>query len=555
MKNFKKLFSISLAILITISVFTGCNKKEEVSKEKIKDSLVYAIWSSPTGIFNPTVFDTEYDKAVIELCYSSLLKFDKKLNLKPDLAENYTISEDAKTIKFKINKNAKWQDGKALTAEDVAFTFESIANKDYPGGNFSDVENLKGAKDFHEQKSEKIEGIKVLDSNTIEFTFENVYAPGLINIGSMAIIPKHIWSKIPISTWKENKDALYHPIGSGPFKLVEFKPGQFVKLERFEEYYAKKAKTKNFIFKVSNQDTAQAELVNGSIDIMEVSSFQKRDLDALKNKNMKVITYPNSDFQYLGFNLRNSILNDKNLRKAFAYGINRKSMVDHLLEGNGSVLNAPMSPKNWAYPKEDVLNPYEYNIETAKEYLKKAGYEDKNNDGIVENSNGEKLTLSLKYPIGNKTREKTAPIIQSDLKKIGIEVKLESLEFPVLMEQVVGNHEFDLYLMANTLGSEPNPKPYWHSTSASDKKGDFAWNMTGFRNKEADSLIEQGISTMDINKRKEIYKSFEQLMNEELPWVTLYCQNVGKAYNPNVKNFDCATYIDFFNVEDWYVVE
>lgn len=565
----KKILPLLLAaLLVPGTLLSACGNKsegevksdntskvEEKKEKQVKDTIIYALWSSPTGVFNPLLADTLYDNTVISTMYASLLELDGDLNLTSGLAESYEVSDDNLSITFTMKKDLKWHDGEKLTAKDVVFTLKSIAHKDYEGALYGDVEKIKGAQAYHEGKAEDIEGIKVVDDNTIKVEFEEVYAPSLLSIGTMSIIPEHIWSKEPVGNWKENKELLNNPVGSGPYKFTSFEPGQYVKLKRFDDYYGGKAKTENFIFKVTNQETAQAELVNGTIDIADISSSKKKDIDTLKDEKLKITTYSNPNFQYLGFNLRNDELQDKNLRKAFAYAIDRKLILDKLLEGNGVLLNTPMVPTGWAYPGEDVLEQYAYNLDKAKELLKEAGWEDRDNDGIVENEQNEDLKLVLKYPLGDKTREQCAPIIQDSLKKIGVDIELQNMEFSTLMEQVVGNHEFDLFLMMNTLGLDPDPKPYWHSTASTDEKGVYGWNMSALRNKEADKLMEQGLETLDMKERKEVYKKFGKLMNDELPWISLYSQNVVKAYNPNLKNYEPTTYLNFNDIEDWYIEE
>ena len=254
----------------------------------------------------------------------------------------------------------------------------------------------------------------------------------------------------------------------------------------------------------------------------------------------------------MGTNLRNELLQDKNIRQAMAYGLDRKLMVDELIDGNGVVINAPMVPSLWSYPEDGVLNEYTRDVAKAKELLKKSGYEDSNKDGFVD-KNGENLKLTLTYPSGDKAREMAAPIIQSQLKEVGIEIELEMMEFSSLMEKVVGNHEFDLYLMANTLSEEPDPKPTWYSTAASDEKGVFGWNISGFKNKDVDKLLDQGLATLDQGERKEIYTEFAKIMNDELPWIPLYVPNVIQAYNKDLKNYEPGTFRTFQNVQDWYI--
>lgn len=556
MKKRKRIISLVMTATLGISILTGCSKGDESGKAiepKSKDSIVYALTSSPTGIFNPLLNDTTYDDAVIDLTYNSLLSFDKNLNPKPELAKSYEISDDNLSITFKLNDNIKWSDGKTLTADDVAFTFTSLADKGYTGSKYGYVEKLKGAKDYHEGSVDKIEGIEVIDKNTIKFTFAEPYSPGLTNLGSIGIIPKHIWGEVPIAQWKDKKDLLTKPVGTGPYEVVSFTEGQDVQLKRNDNYFDGDVKTEKFILKVTNEDTATGELLNGTVDVIDASNLKNKDIKELESEGMDVTSYDSNLVQYMGFNLRDKKFQDKNLRQAFMYALDRNAMVDKLLEGNGQVVDTPMLPSSWSYPDKSTLNNYKYNKDKAKELLKQAGYEDRDNNGIVEDKDGKELVVKLTYPTGNKLREQTAPIIQANLKDIGVKMELENMEFTALMDKVVANHDFELYLMGNNLALDPDPKPYWHSTSASDEKGNSAWNISSFKNEKADQLIEQGISVSDQKQRKEIYSQFGKLLNDEVPWAYLYSQNIRKAYNPHLKDFKPYTFNDFDNVKDWYI--
>lgn len=556
MKKRKRIISLVMTATLGISILTGCSKGDESGKAiepKSKDSIVYALTSSPTGIFNPLLNDTTYDDAVIDLTYNSLLSFDKNLNPKPELAKSYEISDDNLSITFKLNDNIKWNDGKTLTADDVTFTFTSLADKGYTGSKYGYVEKLKGAKDYHEGSVDKIEGIEVIDKNTIKFTFAEPYSPGLTNLGSIGIIPKHIWGEVPIAQWKDKKDLLTKPVGTGPYEVVSFTEGQDVQLKRNDNYFDGDVKTEKFILKVTNEDTATGELLNGTVDVIDASNLKNKDIKELESEGMDVTSYDSNLVQYMGFNLRDKKFQDKNLRQAFMYALDRNAMVDKLLEGNGQVVDTPMLPSSWSYPDKSTLNNYKYNKDKAKELLKQAGYEDRDNNGIVEDKDGKELVVKLTYPTGNKLREQTAPIIQANLKDIGVKMELENMEFTALMDKVVANHDFELYLMGNNLSLDPDPKPYWHSTSASDEKGNSAWNISSFKNEKADQLIEQGISVSDQKQRKEIYSQFGKLLNDEVPWAYLYSQNIRKAYNPHLKDFKPYTFNDFDNVKDWYI--
>lgn len=517
------------------------------------DTIVYAFWNAPSGVLQPLLVDDEYDGAILKMSFDTLLTYDKELNLVPNMAE-YTMSEDQTTLTFTLKEGIKWHDGEPVTAEDVAFTFNALADPDYTGPRYGDVEGLKGAKAYHDGQADHIEGITVVDERTVVFEFEKPFAPGLTKIGAdRAIIPKHIWENVPIADWSKQTDLMEKPIGCGPYMITENVPGQYVALEAFPDYFKGEAKTKHFIFKVSNQDTVVAELINGDIDIADISSLKSQDIQTLEENNIKVTSYSGTSSQYMGFNLRLPIFQDVRVRQAITYAIDRQLMVEKLLEGRGEVVQAPLLPTSWAYPEDGVLNDYAVDLDKARELLKEAGWEDRNGDGIVENEAGEPFEVTLKYPQGNKMREQSAPIIQASLKEIGISVELRIMEFAALLDEVMANHDFDMFLMGSTLDTDPDPKPIWHSDSSSDEIGNSAWNIVAYRNPEADAVMDAALATTDVETRKELYKEFCIMVNEDCPEVLLYAPDIIKAYNANIENYDPSTFNDFYNRENWVI--
>ena len=550
----RKIASLFLSTILLSAALTGCSSKgAESNKSEGKDTIVYSMNTAPQGIFNPLISNLAMDHYVESVVYASLMTVNDKGELEAYLADEYKVSDDQKTITYKVKDNAKWHDGEDVTAEDIAFTFTSMASGDYTGGYYGDVENIKGAKDYHDGKSDEIEGIKVVDEDTIEIEFEKVYAPAVTNLGTVQILPEHVWSEVAVGEWTNKTELLNNPIGCGPYKLTEYKSGSYVKFEATSDFFGGEAKTKNLVFKVINADTTQAEFKSGSIDIANVEGLTKADIDSLVEEGYKKIDYDNYMFTYMGFNLRNEKLQDVNLRKAFMHAINREGIVDNVVEGRGQVVNAPMLPSSWAYPEESMLDSYEYDVEKAKSLLKEAGWEDKDGDGIVENEDGEKLELTLVCQTNHPIREKTAVVIQENLKEIGVKIEIDSMEYSSVMDQVVANHEFDLYMMGNTLSLDPDPRPMWHSDAISNEKGVVGYNIVAYYNEETDKLIEEGNATLDQSERKEIYNEFGKILNEDVPEAYLFCQDIERVYNSKLEGYKPSTFNEFYNVHNWVI--
>ncbi len=550
----RKIFSLFLSTSLLCTALTGCSSKgAESSEGKAKDTIVYSMNTAPQGIFNPLVSDTASDHYVESVVYASLMTVNDKGELETYLADEYKVSDDQKTITYKIKDNAKWHDGEDVTADDVAFTFTSMAASDYSGGYYGDVQNIKGAQEYHDGNADEIEGLKVIDEDTIEIEFEKVYAPAVTNLGTVQILPEHIWSEVAVGEWTNKTELLNNPIGCGPYKIAEYKSGSHVKFEAASDFFDGEVKTANLVFKVINADTTQAEFKSGSIDVANVEALTKADVDSLVKEGYKKVDFDNYLFTYMGFNLRNEKLQDVNLRKAFMHAINRQGIIDNVVEGRGQVLNAPLLPSSWAYPEESTLDSYEYDVEKAKSLLKKAGWEDKDGDGIVENEDGEKLELTLVCQTSHPVREKTAVVIQENLKEIGVKIDIDSMEFSSVMDKVVSNHEFDLYMMGNTLSLDPDPRPMWHSDAISNEKGVIGYNIVAYDNQETDKLIEEGNATLDQSEREAIYGKFAKILNEDVPEAYLFCQDIERVYNSKLKGYKPSTFNEFYNVHNWVI--
>lgn len=550
----KKILSVALAAVLSASLLVGCgNKGGGSSSGEAKDTIVYSMNTAPEGIFNPLISNVNIDKYVTSVVYASLMTVNDKGEQEPYLATESKVSDDMKKITYTLSDKAVWHDGKKVTANDVAYTFKAMADPNYTGGYYGDVQAVKGAEAYHNGEAEDIEGIKVIDDKTIEIEFEKVYAPGVTNLGNVEIIPEHIWSKVDPGEWTKQTELLNNPVGCGPYKLTEYKTGSHVKFEAATDFFGGEVKTPNLVFKAINADTTQAEFKGGNVDIANVESLRQADIDALTSEGLKTVSYDNYMFTYMGFNLRKESLKDVKVRQAIMYAIDRQSILDNIVEGRGSVVNAPLLPSSWAYPEESELEQYKYDVEKAKSLLKEAGWEDKDGDGIVENANGEKLELTIDCQNDHEVRQKTATAIQESLKAAGIAVEIDTMEYSALMDKAVANHDFDLYMMGNTLSLDPDPKPMWDSTAISNEPGVIGYNIVAYNNPETDKLIEEGNATLDQNERKSIYGEFAKILNRDVPEAYLFCQNVERVYNPGLEGYKPSTFNEFYNVHNWVI--
>lgn len=545
------LLVFSLIFMVTI---TGCapktQKTSNTSGTKTKGGTVkYAIWSAPKGVFLPSHAIDAYDSAVNEVVYEGLLKLNPKYELETTgLAKSYEVSSDSKTITFKLNENVKWHDGKPFTAEDVKFTFEFYGNADYTGPYGSRVSAISGAAAFKKKQAQSIEGIKVIDQNTISITTDDVYGSALLVFGTyLPIIPKHIWESVDPKKVSEATDLLRNPVGTGPFKMSKFVPDQYVELTANDDYWKGRPNIDKLIYMVSNQDTAQAQIMKGEINILNISSPSKSEIDLLKNSKIDVNINSSFTYQAMVMNNESEVFKDKKVRQAFAYAINREGMVKDLLEGYSTVATNPYPSFFWAYPASG-LNEYKYDSKKAIDLLKQSGWEYKESEKLMYR-NGQPVKFTLKYPSGDKSREKAAAVIQQNLKDIGIQVDLQLLDFNTTLSNIqAGDYQIALMGMGSSNG-DADISQFYHSSALSQKS---SLNLSRLNNSKVDELLDKGRKILKSEDRKPIYNQLSLLLNDEQPMVYLYFSPQGRACSNNLKGVNMGNGSATYNINEWY---
>lgn len=483
-------------------------------------TLNLSMTSSPSRL-NPILSNDTASTEISDWLFNGLFKYDKNGNVTTDLASSYYFETPTKLI-IKLKDNVLWHDKVKLSSKDVIFTYEQIINP----------------KVFNSIKSNftEIESVKAVDELTIEVIYKKPYFKAL-EIWMVGLLPYHLL--------KDEKDLMTSsfnkkPIGTGSYKLKEFKTGQDIELIANDDFFDGRPKIDKILYKfLPDTNTSFLYLKQKKLDIGGLDPIQvNRQIDDNFKKAYTILQKPAFSFTYLGFNLNSEKFKDKRVREALSLAINRQELVDILFFGYGKVCNGPFMPDTFAY--NDEVKPIIQDIQKAKKLLKEAGYDEKN-----------PFTFEVVTNTGNDIRVNAAQILQYQLQKVGINMKIRVMEWQAFLNTVVHPRNFEAIVLGWSMALTPDAYPLWHSSSS--KLGGF--NLVGYKNDRVDELIEKGISTVDKKELSIIYKELFKLISDDLPYLFLYIPDGVTAINKRIKNIE-PTFIGIMhNQKDWQIEE
>jgi peptide/nickel transport system substrate-binding protein len=422
----------------------------------------------------------------------------------PRLAKRWE-TKDNKTWRFYLYKGATFHDGTPLTAADVAFT----------------LENLPGADPAWEYPDTDFESVSVVDDYTVEFTLSAEHGGAYPPVFWVPILPKHIWEPYKDDMVSfENLKA----IGSGPYKLKEFKAEEFIWLEANRDYWGTKPQVDEVVFKsYGSQDALNMALKKGQIDMIGYNGISALAVDDFrKAKDIRVIVTPGIGLIWLSFNLhKETPIRDLNVRKAIMHGIDRDRIIRmvYIMHGIDRDRIIRMVYRGYAvaansfiYPELPEYNPdvpkYLFMPDTAKKILRDAGYVDKNGDGIRNDpATGKNLTFEFMVPSDWTDELKTVKIIKEQMKDIGIEISMKVVD--------PADDKFDI-----SLGEEePGPHADWiWEFCRSYNEGGEGWNQAYYNNAKFDELLDKMTAEADLEKRKKYLIEMQKIVAEDLPY-------------------------------------
>lgn len=461
-------------------------------------TLINASSADPSGLIFMVAGESA-SAAIAGNIFNSLLKYNQDLDIKGELAERWDVSDDQKTITFYLKPNLAWADGKPLTSADVLFTWQLVTDEKTRSPYASDYQLVKNA--------------SAPDPHTFMISYDQPYAPALDSWAGLHILPKHLLENQDIHTTAFARK----PIGSSYYQLERWSHGANIQLTRNPLSVLGPANIDKLITRIIPDNSAQfLELMADNIDSMSLDPIKYSRIiparPALQNK-LNLYKELGNSYTYLGFNLKHKPFDDIRVRKAINYAINQQEIIDGVYLGLGINIASPYKPgTRWSNPN---LSPYPYDPDKARLLLKEAGFADTNGDGILDRD-GTPFAFEI-ITNQNKEREKTAVLIQRRLKEVGIRVNIRAIEWASFISRFIKTGDFDAVILGWGLGLDPDQYNIWHSSQQAP--GQF--NFIGYQNPMVDSLLEQGRTELNPDKRMKIYHEFAALLLDDTPIVYL----------------------------------
>ena len=489
----KKKFLLFMTMILSVLFLVACGGSDKAANGGAKDTLIVAQGADAKSLDPHASNDNPSTRIRIQI-FDTLMKLNDDGVPEPMLAESVERPDDV-TLIFHLRKGVKFHNGEEMKASDVKFSLERAMKSP--------------------EVSEILAGIKsvdVVDDYTVKVTTEKPMAAILNNLShpTIAILSEK-------ATTEAGDKFGQNPIGTGPYKFVSWQSGDRVTLEAFPDYWQGATPVKNLVFRNIVEETNRTiGLETGELDIIyDILGMDKTKLK--DDPKFNFIEGPQVSMTYLGFNLRKAPFDNPKVREAISYAIDQKPIIDTVFLGAAEAGNSIIGPNVLDYYDVDK---YTLNVEKAKELLKEAGYPDGFKTKIWVND--------------NPVRRDTAVILQDQLKQVGIDVAIETIEWGAFLDGTArGDHEMFL-LGWGTVTRDPD---YGMYELLSTKTMGAAGNRAFYSNPEVDKLLAAGKTEMDPEKRKEIYAEIQKIVRKDLPMYMLVYPSQNVVTKKEVKNF------------------
>lgn len=532
----KRLPSVLLLIFFFVFIMMAPQAGAERKTDGKPDggTLNYGEYGRPSTL-DPITSNDMISMRIIELIFNGLVGINEKQEIVPELAERWEISEDGKYYTFYLRQDVMWhpkegEEPAPFTADDVIFTYNIMMHP-------KTITAMKVRYEF-------IESVTKMDDYTVQFTLKRPILNALAKF-SFKVIPKHGPAN-PEFLSREDP-FVQKPIGTGPYLLKNITADREVILIANEDYFKGRPHINKFAARpFADQNIMSQALLFNAIDMIVLVNH--RDIPQIQGDKRYILQPYNAlSYSFFGYNIRNPLLADKRVRKAFTYAVNRQEMLDSFFQGQGTIISGPFAPGSWAYNLD--VQPLAFDPQKAIELLNEAGFV-KGNDGIMV-KDGQKLSLTLKVPIAKESEavKRVVLAFKNYLNKIGVDIEGEFKEWLSWKEDVFLNHDFDIIFASWVFDDSADISSLFHSAEIGPWKNNFG----AYSNPEIDSLIVESKLTLDHEKRRTINRKLHAIIADESPYTFLWTLTNYAAFNKKLRHVAIHPYKFFSFADDWFI--
>lgn len=483
MKRIRTLLAVLLVLTLGLAACTS------TPAEPTKDTIVVGMGADAVSL-DPHRSNDQSSSRVRRQIYETLILQTEDLELVPLLAESWEQLDDL-TFEFKLKQGVLFQDGSPFTAADVKFTFDRAVQS-------PDIGHIIGA----------IDSVTVVDDFTVRLTTKQPFAPMLAHLAHPAA---SILSEAVVSAPGYEFET---PVGTGPYKFVEWVIGDSVTLTRFDDYHGDAALIPNVVFRaIPDNSVRTIELETGALDL--AYDIQPSDVARVgDNADLTLYRDSNLSMNYIGFNMEKAPFDNVLVRQAINYALDMDSIVEVVMRGVGAPAFGPIGPNVWG--SNQNLEAYGFEVERAKELMAEAGFADGFSTTLWTNENQQRMDI--------------AEIVQNQLAEIGITVTVEVLEWGAYLAATAAG-EHDMFILGwTTVTADADYGLYalFHSSQLGSPG-----NRTWFVNERVDELLEIGRTTVDQTARAAAYTEAQEIIRDEAPWIFV---NTGENIAGSAKN-------------------
>ena len=539
----KKLFSFSFCILSFILFFILCGsaghvfsaQSPEISNGAAPEQgvqggrIIMGSIGEPSNLL-PYMASDSASAEIADLLFVAPLKYDKNLQIVPWAASSWEILEDGRLLRFVLRDDILWEDGEPLTADDVEFTYRVMIDPATPTA--------------YADSFLAISSFRKTGRYSFEVRYDKPFARA-VDTWMGAILPRHALEGQDIMT----SPLARRPVGSGPFRLVSWESGSRLVLRASETYFAGRPNLDEVVYRIiPDPSTMFLELKAGKLDMMSLSPQQylRQTTGEKWERDWQKFNFLSFGYTFLGYNMRHPFFQDVRVRRALSMAIDRQSLVDGVLLGLGVPAVGPYKPGTWVYNTK--LEPVRQDLAQAASLLAEAGWSEKNSDGILV-KDGRPFAFTILVNQGNDQRIKTAIIIQSQFRSIGVDVRIRTVEWAAFIKEFVNKGQFDAVILGWSIVQDPDLYEVWHSSNA--RLGGL--NFTAYCNDEVDALLEEARSTTDQARRKKLYDRFQEVLDAEQPYSFLYVPYSLPILQARFRGIDPAPIGIMYNFDRWWV--